>query len=359
MPGPSSVIVRQAFMSSSKARVVNPGCRSTRRIASTAKRATSRTRPRTSTGSPPKAVEDRIIPTCKWMAGAAAVALTLGASPAAAARLAVSDAARTYVEARAAAMSGDHARAAQLLAALAQAQPDQADIARKALSEAIGAGDMQLALSLARSAPAAKLPVEARLLLTTEEIRRHHPERAQQWLAATGSNGDLTFLAPLINAWTAADRGDEQRALAAFDQISAKSLLSPVDSEERAFVLLKFRRTAEAEPVARQAVGRAGARETRLRLAFADAFLAAGDKARALMIVEGMGAGEARTRQRIAAGRDGGQSVDSLPKALSEVLTAFAGDLLRLQPGSPPIALIQVARYANPQNSGATTLLAL
>ena len=67
--------------------------------------------------------------------------MALGASPAAA-RITVSDTARTYVEARAAAMSGDHARAAQLLAALAEAQPDQTDLARKALSEAVGAGDM-------------------------------------------------------------------------------------------------------------------------------------------------------------------------------------------------------------------------
>ena len=41
------------------------GCRSTRRIASTARPATSRTRPRTSTGSSPKAEEGRIIPTCR------------------------------------------------------------------------------------------------------------------------------------------------------------------------------------------------------------------------------------------------------------------------------------------------------
>jgi tetratricopeptide (TPR) repeat protein len=288
----------------------------------------------------------------------AAIALMLGASPAAA-RLAVSDAARTYIQARAAAMSGDHARAAQLLASLAEAQPDQADIARKALSEAIGAGDMRLALSLARAVPAAKLPVDARLLLATEEIRRRHPERATPWLSPSGDNGDLTFLQPLINAWTAADRHDQQQALAAFDQVSARSLLAPVEAEERAFILIRFRRTAEAEPLARQAVGRAGVRDARLRLAFADAFLAAGDRERALMIVDGMGAGETAARQRIAAGRNGGQAIDSLPKALSEVLSAFATDLLRLQPASPPIGLVQVARYANPQNSSATTLLAL
>ena len=293
------------------------------------------------------------------MTAAAAVALVIGASPAAAARLSMSNAARTYVEARAAAMSGDHSRAAQLLATLAQAQPDQADIARKALSEAVGAGDMNLAINLSRAVPAAKLPVEARLLLATESVRRHHPERAGQWLGATGDNGDLTFLAPLITAWSAAERGDAQQALSAFDQIPARSLLSPVEAEQQAFILLRFRRAAEAEPLARQAVGRAGARETQLRLALADAFLAAGDKPRALMIVEGMGAGEAAARQRINAGKSGGQAIDSSLKALSEVLTAFATDLMRLQPGSPPIGLVQVARYANPQNNSATALLAL
>jgi tetratricopeptide (TPR) repeat protein len=293
------------------------------------------------------------------MAGAAAAALMLGASPGAAARLGMSDAARTYVRARAAAMTGDHARAAQLLAALADAQPEQADIARKALSEAIGAGDMGLALRLARTVPAAKLPIDARLLLASEEIRRRHPERAAQWLAQTGDNGDLTFLVPLISGWTSAERGDQAQALGAFDQVTNRSLLGPVEAEERAFMLLKFRRTAEAEALARQAVGRAGVRESRLRQALADAFLAAGDKPRALMIVEGMGAGEAAARQRIAAGKNGGQAVDNLSEALSEVLTAFAGDLMRVQPGSPPIGLLQVARYANPQNGSATALLAL
>ena len=303
-------------------------------------------------------MEGQITRTCKLLAGAAAISLTLVASPAAA-RFAVSDAARTYVEARAAAMSGDHARAAQLLAALSQSQPDQADIARKALSEAIGAGDMNLALRLARTVPAAKLPVDARLLLATGEAKRRHPDRAAQWLGPTSASGDLSFMSPLINAWTAADRGDQQQALAAFDQVTNRSLLGPLEAEERAFVLLKFRRSAEAEPFARQAVGRAGARETRVRLALADAFLAAGDKARALMIIDGMGAGEAAARTRIAAGQNSGLAVDNLPEALSEVLTAFAGDLVRLQPNSPPIGLVQVARYANPQNGSATMLLAM
>jgi len=152
-------------------------------------------------------------------------------------------------------MSGDHARAAQLLASLAGTQPQQTDLARKALSEAISAGDMQLALSLAPAVPAAKLPVDARLLLVTEEIKRRHPERAVQWLAPAGGSGDLRELAPLITAWMAAERGDQQGALAAFDQLPARSLLAPIEAEQRAFVLLKFRRTGtrNRSPVRRSA----------------------------------------------------------------------------------------------------------
>jgi tetratricopeptide (TPR) repeat protein len=41
------------------------------------------------------------------------------------------------------------------------------------------------------------------------------------------------------------------------------------------------------------------------------------------------------------------------------VLTAFSADLARLQRSAPPIGLVQVARYANPQNSGTTALLGL
>ena len=256
-------------------------------------------------------------------------------------------------------MSGEHTRAAQLLAALAEAQPDQVDIARKALSEAIGAGQMDLALALARSMPAAKLPGDARLLLAGSEIRRGHPERSLPWLTPSGENGDLTFLSPLVTAWSAADRGNVDQAISTIDELPRNSLLAPMVSEERAFLLLKARRSAEAEPLARQVIGHAGGREQRLRLAFADAFLGAGDRQRALMIIEGMGEGEAAARQRIMAGKTSGLAVDSLPKAYAEVINALAADLMRMPRAAPPIGLVQIARYVDPQNNGTTALLAL
>src|SRR5262249_14623354 len=164
------------------------------------------------------AAEGQIIRTCKWFTSAGLLALALGSAPAAA-RLTVSDPARIYVQARAASMSGDHARAAQLLAALAEAQPAQVGIAKKALSEAMGAGQWALRLSLARTVPTAKLPSDARLLLVADEIRHDRPERALAWLTLSGENGDLSFLSPLVNAWAAADRGSIEQALATMDAI--------------------------------------------------------------------------------------------------------------------------------------------
>ena len=264
-----------------------------------------------------------------------------------------------YVEARAAAMAGDHSRSAALLASLAQSQPQDVDLARKALSEAIGSGQVDLALKLARTIPVAKLSSEARLLLATDEIRRRQPSKAIEWMSLKGDNGDLAFLVPLVNAWDAAERNDLNRALQAVDGIPANSLLTALKAEERALILLKFRRAADAEPFARQALGIAGNRELRLRLAFADGFLAAGDRARAAAMVDGISADAWTARQRILAGRPSGESIDTLSKAMGETIVAFASDLIRLQRSAPPIGLVQVARYADPQNANASLILAL
>jgi tetratricopeptide (TPR) repeat protein len=291
------------------------------------------------------------------LSGATVAALIAIPGPAAA-RLTAGNPERTYVEARAASMNGDHARSAQLLATLAESQPGQVDLARKALSEALGAGQIELALKLARTIPPAKLPTDARLLIVADEVRHHRPDRALPWLSLSADNGDLSFLAPLVTAWDAVDRGDVNKAVATVDAIPVGSLLGPLRDEEKAFVLLKFRRTADADPYARRAIGSAGAREDRLRLALADGFLSAGDKARSLAMIDGMSDGGA-ARQRILAGNSSGQAIDNSAKALSEMLTAFAADLTRLQRAVPPIGLVQVARYANPQNSSATVLLAV
>ena len=288
------------------------------------------------------------------------MAAALVASPADAARTTTPQSSElTYVEARAASISGEHARSAELLARLAESNSGDATLSRKALGEALGAGDIPLALRLARNLKPAELSVDARLLLIADELRHDRFDRALQFVKGHDEDANLQFLEPLIQAWAAVDRRDLAAALTTVDQIPVNSLLGPYRFENRAFILLKFRRAAEAEPFARRAIGAAGGRENRLRLAFADGFLAVGDRARALTMVEGMGTETAAAKRRIESGKRSGLAIDEPAKAYAELLLGMAVDLNRLNNRALPVTMVQVARYADPRNTSAAVLLGL
>jgi hypothetical protein len=116
--------------------------------------------------------------------------------------------ARAYVAARAASISGDHAQAAQLYAGLAESSPD-GDLRQKAISEAISAGEMQLALRLIRAAPQDRLSIDSKLLLVADALKRGDSAQAKQLLGKAGAGADLSFWVPLIESWAAAERRDD------------------------------------------------------------------------------------------------------------------------------------------------------
>ena len=267
------------------------------------------------------------------------------------------DAARTYVAARAAALSGDHARSAQLLAELVESSAANEEITRRAISEAIGAGAMSLAIRLTQELPSESLPIDARLLLAAEELRRGKGDAAVAQLTAKSTTGTVAFLTPIVSAWIAADDGNLSEALATLDKVGAGSPISALVPEHRALILLKFKRAKEADPFARQAIEKAGGREHRLRMALADGFLAAGDKQRALAVVEGLGTEVGRARDRVKSGKTSGIAIDDPLDAYSELVLALAMDLNRMRNRALPVALAQVARYAAPTNSSALVLL--
>ena len=256
-------------------------------------------------------------------------------------------------------MNGAHSDAAELLSALSSRRPGEAELRTKALAEALGAGRMDLAIPAARSFKPDDLASDARLLLVADAVKRGKVDEAKALLAVKGETGDLTFLTPLVDAWSAAARKDFTGALEAIDQINPNSLLGPFKAEMRAFLSLKAGNPADAEPYARRAIGSAGPRELKVRLTIADAFFAAGDRERAGMMLDGIGAdgfGPART---IRSGKSIGLRIDTLDRAMADVVAALAADVARRQRGVPPFGLIQVARYLDPANSSATALMAL
>jgi len=285
------------------------------------------------------------------------MALVFPATPAAASR--PSNAARTYLEARAAAIEGHHSRSAQLFAQLVDNSAANRSITKEALSQAISAGDMKLALRLVRSLPAAETPFEARLLQVADALRSNDGGRALAFIQQGSEAGDLGFVRPFLQAWIAADAKDQVRALAALDTVTSGNLLAALVPEHRALILLKFGRIAEAQPFVDQALKTGPGREARLRLAFADAYLRAGDKARANSMVQGLATASARAGEMVLQGKAGGVRINDSRSAFSELLVVLSAELHRLRNERLPVALSQVARYVSPQNSTASVMLGL
>jgi len=266
------------------------------------------------------------------------------------------DDAKAYVAARAASISGDHGGAAELYARLAATSPD-ADLRQRAISEAINAGQMELALRLLRQRPPAELTIHSRLLLVADALKRGKPAEASSLL--TGNGGpDLGFWVPLVEAWAAAERKDLAGATAVLAKVPRNSAFGPYVDEQQALILLKLGRTAEAEPFARRAIGKAGPREYRLRLALAAGFAAAGDNERARAMLDGMATDNAAAWASIEGKSGRSLIIDTVEEAFSEQLMALALEMRRVRNGrGSPVHIAQIARFAAPGNSSAAILL--
>lgn len=295
-----------------------------------------------------------IIRTCSLAACLVALAVP---SEAWAARAEIArSSATTFVGARAAELAGDARRAAILYAALSQAEPGNRAIANRAISQAISAGDMNLALRLMGRRQPSDLAIDARLLLVADHLRSGREREALQVLRIERSGPDLGFLAPFVEAW---NERRVERSLALLDKVPAGSAVAPFVDEHRALLLLRSGKAAAAEPVAARALAKAGARASRVRLALADGYMRARDRERAMAVLAGNQAELAAARGRVAAGRAPAEGVRNSREAFSELLTAVSVELGRADAGTLALAMAQVARHSSPGNPTAPILLAI
>ena len=264
----------------------------------------------------------------------------------------------TYVTARAADALGDPAKAAVLYANLSRERPEDMSIRRRAVIGAIAAGDTKLALQLAKGLSIANTPLDLRMLLVANELRAGRNKEAIDILRTKEGLIDSSFLAPFVEAWALAEKRNP-KAVDALASIQEGSALATQLNEQKALILLKLKRPAEALPLAQAALASAGGRADRLRLAFADGFLAAGDRSNAMAMLAGNSAALADGRARIGAGQPTGLAIDSAQKGFGELMIGLSLALGRMQDKGLPIAFAQVARYANPTNSAGDILLAL
>ena len=271
--------------------------------------------------------------------------MLLPATPAAAnARLS------SYVEARTADALGDQARAARLFADLARAEPSNRDLARRAIAASIDSGDTHLALSVARSIPVAELTLDARLLLVADALRRDKSSEALALVDAGRRDADGGFLAPLLRAWSSKD------GAAVLATLGSNTLLTPFAAEQRAAILLAARRPDEALAIIPEALGNAGGRESRLRLAYAAMLAKTGKAEQARALLQGDDPALAKLDLKRP---QPGILIDTPAAGFSELLLGLAVSLSGGEDRELPLTLVQVARHAAPTNSEASILAAL
>jgi len=297
-------------------------------------------------------VEAPITRTCDALT---ALALILAAAaPAASAAVPL----QTYVEARAAEMNGDESRSAQLYAMMADADPADRTIARKAISTAIQSGQAELAISLAKAIPPNELPVDARLLLAADQLRRGKNKDAVAALEKGATSTETDLFAPLMKAWERTARGKSD-GIELLSQLSTTSPLAPIANEQKAAMLFALGKPDEALPIAQRVLVQSAGRNTRLRLAYADSLIRLKRQDDALAMLQGDDDALAAARERVAEGKPLGMAIATPSDGFAEMLLAMAIDLGRETNKSLPIALTQVARHANPGNSEGAILLAL
>jgi flavin-dependent dehydrogenase len=260
------------------------GCRSTRRIASTARPATSRTRRRISNGSCRKAEEGRIIPTCK--ASFAAILAGLLGSVSVAAPATVDDRAilSAYAKARAADTIGASSAAAEGYAAAMLLSPDNELLAARAASQALASGNRDLAVRAARILERkGQLAPDTRLLLLSEALRTRDWKRASIHTDAIEEDKVFAFMTPVLRAWLAFEtrKGDPLAILAAArgDQLAATYA-----AEQRPLLLAARGDTAAVADLIKVSDG-AGMRGSRLRIAGAAALARKGKRKEAAALL--------------------------------------------------------------------------
>ena len=255
-------------------------------------------------------------------------------------------------------MNGDEARSAQLFALMAEADPADRTIARRAIATAIQSGQPALAIALAKGIPPDELPVDARLMLAADALRRGKNKDALAALEKGATSTEVDLFAPLVKAWerTARGKGDGVEMLS---QMSSASPLAPIANEQKAAMLFALGKADAALPIAQRVLVQSAGRNTRLRLAFADSLLRLKRPQDALAMLQGDDEAIVAARGRVEQGKSLGMEIATPADGYAEMLVGLAIDLGRDENKGLPIALTQVARHANPGNSEATILLAL
>ena len=288
-------------------------------------------------------MEDRTIPTCKRLIVPLALAgLVLPSA-------ALADA-RSYVRARAAAESGAVGDAAAGYAAVMATAPDDEVVAIRAYRNALAAGDMALAQRAAAVLTRSDVaPADVAILDFAAALQRRDMAAADDALGKIGA-GPIDFLAPVLRAWLAFNRGADPMPL--LDKANESGLSRRYIAEHRALLLIATNRTEDGIAALQAAVG-ADPGSIDLRWNAATLLAAKGKREIALSLLAGDDAVLSGLRARLKKGPKPGAAFGA-----SRAFTRLAADLAGQETQALSILLTRSALMLDPLDDRARLLLA-
>jgi Flp pilus assembly protein TadD len=268
------------------------------------------------------------------------------AAPAHAARpTKVEPALHAYVVGRYAALDNELGLASRLMEEARVADPTAATVTRRAWDLAVANGDQQRAFRLARTLAAAGAtdPEITMTRLADAATRKDWAEVAELRAKLAGQGWPLVA-GPIIDAWTAAAKGDATTALALLDPQRSQGFMRAYVVEQRAHMLAWLGRWDEAAAAYRQARMGGGVAAMFMRQGQADALAMAGRREEALAVLFPGDPPTAAARARLESGKRLGLLVNEPRQALAWLSVRLAGDLSRER--AEPLALL-FARLAS------------
>lgn len=266
-------------------------------------------------------------------------ALALAAPAHAARPTKVEPALHAYVVGRYAALDNELGLASRLMEEARVADPTAATVTRRAWDLAVANGDQQRAFRLARTLAAAGA-TDGEITIT----RLADAAIRKDWAEVTALRARLTgpgwpmVAGPIIDAWTAAAKGDATTALAILEPQRNQGFMRAYVAEQRAHMLAWLGRWDEAAIAYRQARVGGGIAAMFMRQGQADALAMAGRRDEALAVLFPGDPATAAARARLEGGKRLGLLVNEPRQALAWLSMRLAGDLARER--AEPLAML-------------------
>lgn len=256
-----------------------------------------------------------------------------------------------YARARAADSLGAAERAALDYSLALASAPGNQMFASRALSQAVLAGDLPLAVKAARVLETGTVVApDVRFVLLVEAVRGGDWRRANVQIASIERDEVFSFMAPVMRAWAAfgARSGDPLRPLST--ALSDPLALSYI-AEHRPLLLLAMGREKDGLEALDKLIETNNGRAYRVQLAAAARLARGSDRQRTLDLLKGDAEPLVDARQRLQQGRPLAGGIDTAPEGLAEFLLAMAIDLRRQDVTALALSFARLSTFLAPEDA--------